>query len=551
MTGNFPRCVRPIRHVVIDAAAAPVHAWTAYDTAVLGALLGYAIVLRLLFFNGFFGSDDLVYLARSVQIAEGVWTSANYNGSLRYGYNIPAGLFIYLFGLNTFTANLWTLVSSVAEVGVVYAFARRYFGRRSAVFAALILASLPLHIALATRIHADAVLALFLTLAFVLFYRAEETGRPLLYAAAGLALGMVFWVKELAAVTLLAFMSYPLLAGRLRRGWLFVVAGGLVMLVAHLVLMQIIAGHPLHLMTTVTSQLQEGVRGDGYTDSPGYYFRYLFANIRHTWIAAFLAAFAIAALAWRHHARDRVDATLYTAWWLIALLVVMSFTPVSLDPLRFAMKQSNYLNLFLAPIALLGGWFLAGLRRRTLAHAVLALTLVGGVAIGAVAQHAYRSFTANSRAVVEFVRAHPEFRVLGTTNNRNMVRVAALLDDAPALGANFGLLDEAWTAAPAPTAGDTRALLVVFDRETLDWARHAPGPSEPPPCWRAVAVLQPTYRDAGYWLLDGALAGAAVLPAALRTALEPRLRRHRDPQRATLYRAPPDDLRCDRAGSRA
>jgi len=33
--------------------------------------------------------------------------------------------------------------------------------------------------------------------------------------------------------------------------------------------------------------------------------------------------------------------------------------PVSLTPLRFVMKQSNYLSLFMAPIALLAGYQIA------------------------------------------------------------------------------------------------------------------------------------------------------------------------------------------------
>lgn len=540
---------------LIDATAVRPRAWTGRDTLLLAGVLGYAIALRLVLFNGFFGSDDVVYLARSMEIADGVWSSANYNGSLRYGYNIPAALFIYLFGLNVFTANAWTLVCSVAEVGLVYAFAARYLDRRSAVFAALILASLPLHIALGTRIHADAVLAFFVTLSFVLFFAAEQTGRRILYAATGLALGMIFWVKELAAVTLLAFLTYPLIAGRLRREWLWVVGGGLVMLAGHLALMQVIAGHPLHLLTTVSAQLHDGVGSAGYTDSGGYYFHYLFVNIRHTWIAAFLALAAIVALI-RARRTLAADAPRYVAWWLVALLVVMSFTPVSLDPLRFAMKQSNYLNLFMAPIALLGGWFLAHLRHRALAAGLLALTLAGGLALGALAQHAYRAFTANSRAAVDFIKAHPDARVLGTTNNRNMLRVAALIDGRPDLEARFALLDQAWatTSARQPAdapAGprDMRPRYVIFDRETLDWARKSPLPSEAPACWRAVATLAPAHRDAGYWLLDSAMQGAAALPDPVRTRLVPALERYRDPRPATIYRVPAGDLHCANASS--
>ena len=133
------------------------------------ALLVLATLLRFAFFNGPYGSDDLIYLGRSVQIAQGDWESANYNGALRYGFNIPAGFFIYLFGINIVSANLWPLTCSIAEIAAVYFLAFHLWGRRPALYAALILAFIPLHVASATRIHADPVVAFFLSSSFVFF----------------------------------------------------------------------------------------------------------------------------------------------------------------------------------------------------------------------------------------------------------------------------------------------------------------------------------------------------------------------------------------------
>jgi 4-amino-4-deoxy-L-arabinose transferase-like glycosyltransferase len=267
--------------------------WNLNDWCNLCFLLICAAILRVIFFNGFFGSDDAVYLGRSLEIANNVWTSANYNGSLRYGYNIPAGFFIWMFGLNVFTANLWSLLCSLIEVIAVYYFATTYIGKRAGVFAGLIAATLPLHVALATR----TVIACFLTLSFVLLASAEQHRKVSLYFLAGLAMGMVFWVKELAAVTLFAFMTYPLFARRFDVKWFWIVAGGVTMLVAHLTLMFIIAGDPLHLFKTVLGQISTNfIAAEIGEDGPFYYFRYLFGDIKHTWIIAY---FALAAASWR------------------------------------------------------------------------------------------------------------------------------------------------------------------------------------------------------------------------------------------------------------
>lgn len=517
----------------------------------LCGLLLFAAALRLAFFNGFFGSDDLVYLTRSLQIAEGTWSSANYNGSLRYGYNIPAALFIYVFGLNMFTANAWTLFCSLAEVGVVYLFAARFLDRRTALFAALVLASMPLHMALGTRIHADAVLGLFLTLSFVLFYAAEQSVSRRLYFATGLSLGMIFWVKELGVITLLALITYPIVAGRIKREWVWVIGGGLVMLVGHLALMYAIAGDPFHLIKTVTSQVENGLTQDAYDDSAGYYFRYLFLDIRHTWIAPFMAVLAFAALRFGAKQQSHSDALTYVAWWLIALLVVLSFTPVSLDPLRLTMKQSNYLNLFMTPIALLSGALLARMQARALRNVVVSVTVVGGIALGAIAQHAYQTFTANSKAAVAFIKAHPDDWIVGSTNNKNMARVSAILERDPGLDRRFGDLNRDLTAAPLGNSELTRKPegYAIIDLETLHWGSTASIPERPPECWKPVIQLAPENHDLGYWLLRAGLHLADALPDPARRSLVPTLRQYLTPRPATIYRVDANNLQCDRPPS--
>ena len=526
-----PRVVRP----------AP---WLTRDWAILALLVLFAALLRLAFFNGFFGSDDLVYLTRSKEIAEGLWTRADYNGALRYGYNIPAAFFIYLLGLSPFSANAWTLFCSLAEIALVYFFAARYLGRNAAVFAALILASIPLHIALGTRIHADAVLACFLTLSFVLFYMAEQTASRGFYFATGLSLGMIFWTKELGVITLLAFATYPFFAGRADKAWLWVIGGGMVMLVSHLVLMQAIAGDPFHLITTVTGQVRNGVVQDGYEDAAGYYFSYLLVDIRHTWIAPFLAVLALVGLLTRSKHPADGGTVFYLGWWLLALLVVLSFTPVSFSPLRLTMKQSNYLNLFLAPIALLGGTMLARMHSASWRNGLLIITVAGGIALGAVAQHAYQVFTANSKAAIDFMKAHPDAWILGTVNNANMARVISTLEGNPLLAQQFGTLARASEFDASPASRRQPLGYAILDLETLNWGNTAFLSETPPACWQPVVRLTPQSRDPGYWLLRTALRFSPTLPDAMGQAVKPTLLRYLAPRPATIYRVDATNLWC-------
>ena len=65
-------------------------------------ILSLALLVRLITFNGAFGSDDLTYFARAAELARGEWTSSSYNGALRYGFNLPAAGFMALFGESLF-----------------------------------------------------------------------------------------------------------------------------------------------------------------------------------------------------------------------------------------------------------------------------------------------------------------------------------------------------------------------------------------------------------------------------------------------------------------
>jgi 4-amino-4-deoxy-L-arabinose transferase-like glycosyltransferase len=529
-----------------------------YAPALL-AVLVFAAVLRWLFANGPLGSDDLVYLARSVEIAQGNWTPANYNGALRYGFNIPEAMFLRVFGIDAVTANLWPMVCSLAEIAAVFVFAWHAWGRRHAVLAACILATLPLHIASATRIHADPVVSCFLTLTFVLFFLAERKGSKALYFAAGLAIGMVYWVKELAIVTLLALAMYPLVWRKLRTVWLYFVAGGLVMLVAHLVLMTVVAGDPWHLVKVVTGQISRSYLGQmNGEDAPFYYFKYLFLDVRHTWLAAFLA---VAGLAWwvLDRRRGRVaaggaqpEATAYTVFWLVALIGVLSFLPVSLSPFRLTMKQSNYLTLFLAPLSVLAACAVARLRAGWQSP-VLALTLLGGVVLGALQQQAYRVFTSNSVALVEFMKQHPQARVLGFTNNGNMVHVMSILQHDGALRERFGYLNEMSEAevldgVAAHPASDWYA---VFDRETMEWVSRPTRWNAPLPCWRKVADLEPGGFGYGRYVPLALVAVAQHVPGSIGARLQPPLERLVAPRPATLVLIPQGDPLCRANGTPA
>lgn len=506
--------------------------WTDFLALGLAALL-----LRLVFFNGPFGSDDPVYLERALAIARGDWSSSNYNGALRYAFNLPAGLLIYVFGESTAAANLWPLLCSLAEVLLVYGITTHIWGRRAGLLAGFILATLPLHISVASRIHVDAVVSLFLSLGFALLYFGTVRASKGLLFAAGLAMGGVYWAKELAAVTLLAFFTFPLLWRRMPAGWPWVLLGGVVMLLAHLALMAAIAGDPLHMFKVALghSFIQDGV-GDG---SAWFYFRYLLVDLRQTGFAPWLALVGVVlVLRDRRVSWSTMDGRSFVVVWLLSVLAVLSFFPVSLSPLRFAMKQSNYLTLFLAPIAILAGAALARLTWRT-AGASLAIVVLLGLTLAGLQQADYRVFSSNSKAAYAFMQAHPGHVMIGSRNTATLRDYYAKLappTQAPVI--------ESFTqaAAPAMAAQLSRApspLYVTWDPQTQPWAGGGGGLTAPLPCWQHLSNLVP----AGLAWTNHAAAAVATWPLVPRAGAE-LLARLGTPPRAAVYTVEPHQLWC-------
>ena len=531
----------------------------------LAAILLLALALRLALFNGPFGSDDTVYYARALDISRGEWTVAHYNGALRYGFNIPAGLLMRVFGNSVFAANLWPLLCSLAEIATVYFVGAALGGRRVAAIAALLLASAPLHIAVASRIHTDAVVSAALSGSFALLFfglRRRSAGRLF---AAGLCLGAVFWVKELAAVTYVAFL--PLLAHFTARGsdrWagrgrgLAAALGGLALMFAlHFALMAAIAGDPLHAIRTVTGAMQHSfIDGGQSEDAAAYYLPYLFTDLRHVGLIGWLALLAGLTALFSRRSPDVSPIAgprpAYLAWWLLGLLAVLSLFPVSLSPLRLPMKQSNYLTLFLAPLALAAAFGAQRLPRRA-GDAAVGLSVALGLALALLQQADYRAFTANGKALAALAAASgPGELWIGSTNNDNLGTMLAQVAGEGSAGrrstwSSFraARADPAAWRQRVESAGPGARLNIAFDPQTLAWMAGPNPVTAPLPCWQAQAEVAPTGLGLGN-LFAGAVAqgwaGLGVAPARTLTA---RLDRLAHPLPAWVYSTKATDLWCE------
>ena len=516
-----------------------------WRTAMVAVLL-FAVLARWLAYTGYFGSDEVTYTSQGFKLLDGDWTVDDYVGQNRYGVNFPVALFGLIFGRTEFAAALYSLLSSLAEVGLVTWVAYRMFGVRVAVFSGLLLASLPTHIHFAGRMMADAPVCLTLTAAFVLFYEGEVRQSKLAWFLAGFMVGFSFWIKPpITVFAAMVFMVYPIATRRLDWRWGWVVAGAVVALLLNCLVMWALTGNFWYIFDSIrrrrsSGYLEAGVSAGEVATDVHYYLTYLFGRIYHTGLLGYVALMGVY-LAWRQRASLQASAGFglaYLLLWALGLMVILSLFPVSFSPLVFVPKQTNYVLLFVAPLCLLAGWGLAQMTGR-LPYVILGVSMASGLLLALLLQGSVAVFTANSWATLRYVQSKPDAHFYVMSNAVRAAwyqrllqgvnlepRIHPLGDLMPGKGA-------ATAKVPAPAGAPRWA---VVDEQSFSWdlSRPMARPGDVPSCWTEVTQLRGEPTGLGVTLLR-ALAG---LPGLSGTSIGAKLQRNAQPLPARVYSVP-------------
>lgn len=513
----------------------------------MAAVVFLAVVLRAVGYTGFFGSDEVTYTEQAFKLLDGDWSVDAYVGANRYGVNFPVALLAAVFGRNEFGAALYSVVTSVAEVALLTWLAYRMFGTRVAMIAGLLLASLPTHIHFAGRLMADAPLGLTLTAAFVLFYEGEVRRSALAYFWAGFGVGLSFWIKPPVTVFAAAvFLAYPLVARRLDPRWAWVVLGALVGIGLNCLALWLMSGNFWYVFDAIRERrssgyLEAGVSGGEIATGADYYLKYLFVRIYHTGLLGFGVALGLY-LAWRHRAALSGNAwhgLRFALFWSGGFLLILSLLPVSLRPLIFVPKQTNYLLIFVAPLCLIAGWGIAQLRARW-AFVITLLCVAIGMFFALLLQGSVAVFTANSWATLRQVQQQPGATFYVMSNAQRAATFQSLIG-SPDLRTQLrpikDLLPPAAAAGVAnPVQGERYA---VVDEQSFTWDGSRPfsRPSEVPACWTETTVLRGNPRGPGVALLRL----LAATPGVGASAAGAWLQKQSTPLPARVYRIPAGD----------
>lgn len=418
-------------------------------------LLGATI--RLAFFRGALGTDEIVYLTQAQRLLNGDIGHAIYIGAVRYGINGFQALSIRLFGNGVAGAGGLYFLCWLGNALLAYWFAYRLWGCRAAIWTGLALAVLPLDAALATSLNPDPYLALSISGAMVVFFFAESHDSHPLYFLAGLLAGWVFWIKEEVIVFGLVFVIFAAFQGRWRPGWLWFLLGGLLCCVADLIFFWVAYGDPFYHYSVVHRAVDDQFAAQSFGEtSPWAYIGFLFIKIYHTGLLGFLAL-AGCVLALR---RPAEPGTRFVLIWGIGLLLIFSLFPVSLSPPEFIRKTATYMEIFLTPLALLAGWFLAQ-QQRAVATVIGTVMVASGILLSALEQQVVRVVAVNGQAAAAFAEAHAGTPVFGPLTAQRQSIVERLFRGSLDTSSDIRpWADLSGVSAGAGPAGDVVAYLV-------------------------------------------------------------------------------------------
>jgi hypothetical protein len=347
-----------------------------------GIVLG-ALAVRLFFFTGLQGEDDILYSGAAHGLSQGRLDSGAGVLGMRWGVVAPMALLYGIAGVHAASLAAVPLVSSLALVGMAYGFGRSLYSEAEGRWAAAFVALLPLDVFHATEVHADLPQSALATGAIALGWSALRGGQGrkalVLSLAAGLLLGWAHLAKESAFLFAIAFLPWV----RDRRAWgrLGLIAAAFAAVVgAELAFYGVFRGDALYRVHAAR-EIQDAAAAQGLvgrvTDLAKAFFYPLGTNFPYTGGFFFLVA---AGLVWAL-LRDR-EASIRVAAWGGLLFLLLAFWPVSLAPYKPAVAvRPRVLAAIEVPVALLAARFLV----RALLSWKPRLAWAGVAALGGVA----------------------------------------------------------------------------------------------------------------------------------------------------------------------
>lgn len=353
--------------------------------------LGIGLALRLIYFIGVAGHDDVSYFNYALDVLDGTFsTEPAADGSFpfrfRLGVILPTALLFRLLGPSEQVAAILPLAGSLALIWMCWWGGRR-ISPRAGFFAALLMATFPLAVTTATSLLPSPFTALLAGVS-ILYWTDTESGQRcaqftarqanVRYFLAGVILGLAYFFRIEAGLFVMFFVAFAVVH---RRAWLacgLALAGAASVVLIENIVYFLMHGELLYRLKVISGgfsdldvELADVVQAK---KSPLVYIKYIF--FKPTDLGLHWAALLPCAV-WGLMNRRPERTTVILWFWPVTLYLffgswsLSSYVPTTKDP--------RYLMIVTAPGLILVGAFADQLLQRSHRLAMAGRCALGGV----------------------------------------------------------------------------------------------------------------------------------------------------------------------------
>jgi hypothetical protein len=357
-----------------------------WSLPLFAGILGLGLLLRAIAFHGFSGSDDRAYAELAHALAVGHYPAFDASASVfqnRIGLIAPVAGLVRALGTAEWIFHLYPFAISAASIALAFFFGRALFGTSAGLFAAGMIALLPIEMSMATSLVPDMAATFWANLGVFAVWRATQADgvrRALaLGASAGLCFGIA-WLHKVSIGYLAPFVGGALLVAcwqRPRLGGAALLGTALAsasVLLAESLSYLVLSGEAGFRFASLSrnferTQVYWFVEGGRFGFEAGHYAEALLHRLfvrgperiflSRAYAHLPLTALLVCALA----IRGRETRLAFCAAWFGSLLVLFNFATTSLDYYKPLVLFQRYLYPLVLPAALLISAWLVSLRR--------------------------------------------------------------------------------------------------------------------------------------------------------------------------------------------
>jgi len=397
-------------------------------------LLFLAGFLRIWLSSGAGGSDGVVYVTEAYKFILGTYEAPTYIAQLRIGTILPIALTFKLFGVNSYTMFMWPLMASLINIVVIYLIAFQLFGRRIALFASLCASFFPLDVRMGGVSLTETSLILMLSfsvLFYLLAFKSEDQRKKVtLYLLTGLFVGLGALNKHPAIMILFFFAIHSILNKNSVLNFLYILLGGFVVFIFENIYLYFVSGDFLFLYHMFAKVMDVNRQSKFIHDNLMCYPYYMLISLQYVGLYFYLALSGMLYF-FLNKKKEQTDVTgiKFVLTWGFSLIGIMTFLPISISPLIFLPKQTNYMMMFCVPFIILSGYSLSLIRGKKWIYASIVILCLTSVFCAYFQRNASKSHSHNTQAAFEHIAKHPDSVLITGEFNTHYCMIYNMLNE--------------------------------------------------------------------------------------------------------------------------